>query len=757
MKKDVHCFKSLFWSADICVDQMEDFKKEVSDTNHKIEGILTFVLIFIDIALLCVDAYVSDFWSLNCHVFGKYSYFHLILLIAPSIFLIISHKISKGDDDKNSIQSIVNTLLVGTVLITCALIASSNARINIQPFAYIAALFCIASLVLLNKYEMFIIYTASFSVYIIGLIIADIHIRQRLGNILFLAILNFLAMVITRIRYVSFLKEFRDNTIILEKNTQLKNLMTLLKATFDSIPDPIIVKNPELEILHVNRAAEKFYGKSVDEILGHKCYELRNRDAVCDKCILDDVLKKDQSVELIEEYNPETETWIEQRSYPVIDDNGHIIRIIDHLRDNTRQKNAEIELQRINSILSAQLEASLDGIVITDGNNRILSYNKRFISILDVPDSLLYDNDGERLKEFIVEGMVDREDFYKLIRFPYKDLPDKCYEKIRMRNNRALDVCSVPVVFSEYEARGSVWFFRDITDKEKMIEALQRSAEENERLLKESMEYDELKSEFFANISHEFRTPINVLLGIIQLMNTMKYDGISLENTEKNKRYLRIMKQNCYRLLRLTNNLIDMTKLDNGFFEANLKNCNIVQIIEDITLSVASYIENKGVCLMFDTDIEEKIMAVDPDKLERIMLNLLSNAVKFTERGGSIIVKMNDKGEGIEVSVKDTGIGIPEDKLSVIFERFRQVNSLLTREREGSGIGLSLTKNLVELLGGNIRATSKQGDGSEFIFWLPYRSVEAEALDKEELYKNQSQVERIHIEFSDIYSIQNSI
>lgn len=217
------------------------------------------------------------------------------------------------------------------------------------------------------------------------------------------------------------------------------------------------------------------------------------------------------------------------------------------------------------------------------------------------------------------------------------------------------------------------------------------------------------------------------------------------------------MKQNCYRLLRLTSNLIDMTKLDNGYFEVSLKNCNVVQIIEDITLSVASYIENKGIRLTFDTDIEEKTMAVDPDKLERIMLNLLSNAVKFTEREGSIFVNVSDKEDGIEISVRDTGIGIPEDKLNVIFERFRQVNNLLTREREGSGIGLSLTKNLVELLGGNIRVKSKQGEGSEFIVWLPYSYVEGEAVDEDELYNNQSRVERIHIEFSDIYSIQNSI
>lgn len=392
-----------------------------------------------------------------------------------------------------------------------------------------------------------------------------------------------------------------------------------------------------------------------------------------------------------------------------------------------------------------------------DENDHILDYNKRLINILEIPESLLQDNDGEKLKKFVIKNIVSTEEVNELTKLYNNGMNDKSYKKIRLRSDRVLEVCSVQVALSDYETCGRVWYFRDVTDKECMIGALKQSAEENEKLLKESMKYDMLKNEFFANVSHEFRTPINVLLGVIQLMNTMKYDNLGLECTEKIMRYLRIMKQNCYRLLRLTSNLIDMTKLDNGYFEVSLKNCNVVQIIEDITLSVASYIENKGIRLTFDTDIEEKTMAVDPDKLERIMLNLLSNAVKFTEREGSIFVNVSDKEDGIEISVRDTGIGIPEDKLNVIFERFRQVNNLLTREREGSGIGLSLTKNLVELLGGNIRVKSKQGEGSEFIVWLPYSYVEGEAVDEDELYNNQSRVERIHIEFSDIYSIQNSI
>ena len=162
------------------------------------------------------------------------------------------------------------------------------------------------------------------------------------------------------------------------------------------------------------------------------------------------------------------------------------------------------------------------------------------------------------------------------------------------------------------------------------------------------------------------------------------------------------MKQNCYRLLRLVNNLIDITKIDSGFMELNLKNVNIIEVVENITLSTAEYIESKSRTIIFDTDIEEKIMAIDPEQMERVILNLISNATKFTSPGDTIEVTIYDKDKYILISIKDTGIGIPQDKLDSIFERFKQVDPLLSRRSEGSGIGLSLVKSLVEMHNGNI-------------------------------------------------------
>jgi signal transduction histidine kinase len=276
---------------------------------------------------------------------------------------------------------------------------------------------------------------------------------------------------------------------------------------------------------------------------------------------------------------------------------------------------------------------------------------------------------------------------------------------------------------------------------------------ENNRLLKEAMEYDQLKSEFFSNISHEFRTPINVILGTLQLMEMQGLPSNPLSSDEKSMRRIKVMKQNCYRLLKMTNNLLDITKIEAGFFEITLHNYNIVQVIEDITLSVAEYTENKGLKLIFDTDIEEKVMAVDADKIERIMLNLLSNAVKFSKTGGRISVNIQNNVHTVCIIVSDTGIGIPENKLNIIFERFRQVDSSLSRDYEGSGIGLALVKNLVELHGGRISVKSDYGENTEFRIELPVKLID-EDINLMPISNKHNYVQRLTMEFSDIYAIR---
>jgi signal transduction histidine kinase len=296
-------------------------------------------------------------------------------------------------------------------------------------------------------------------------------------------------------------------------------------------------------------------------------------------------------------------------------------------------------------------------------------------------------------------------------------------------------------------------YWKRISEKAliKKTEHFKKRAEENRMLYTEAIQYDKVKTEFFANISHELRTPLNVLLGTIQLFDMYAKKGDIVYKVIDIDKKVNVMKQNCFRLLRLVNNLIDITKIDSGYFELQLHNKDIISIIEDITLSVADYVENKGLSLIFDTEIEEKVLSCDPDKIERIMLNLLSNAIKFTPEGGCIQVNIYNRKDYIAVCVKDSGIGIPEDKKGMIFERFRQVDKSLSRNREGSGIGLSLTKSLVEMHNGKIYVDSNLGEGSTFTFELPVKLIEDESDDVDKKIE-AGHIERVSLEFSDIYS-----
>lgn len=320
------------------------------------------------------------------------------------------------------------------------------------------------------------------------------------------------------------------------------------------------------------------------------------------------------------------------------------------------------------------------------------------------------------------------------------------FSKILRLDGRIIEVENKSTLII-YDGKSTILsILHDITPDIK-IEKLQRDVEENIKLLNETREMNKLITDFLSNVSHELKTPLNVIFAAVQTLNL--YNEETENNRMLRRKYFYMIKQNCYRLIKLINNLLDITRIDSGFIKPTFQNCNIVNIIEDITLSVASYVENKGMKLVFDTDIEEKETSCDPDKIERIILNIISNSIKFTGKGGEILVNIKDEDDGITVSIKDNGIGIPEEKLDSIFERFSQVDKSLSRDKEGTGIGLTLVKLLVEMHKGSIKVKSKLGEGSEFIIYLP--SIQADELINEER-NYEVDIERINIEFSDIYS-----
>ena len=281
------------------------------------------------------------------------------------------------------------------------------------------------------------------------------------------------------------------------------------------------------------------------------------------------------------------------------------------------------------------------------------------------------------------------------------------------------------------------------------IEMQNKSIKNLSNLYDSTIQYDKDITDFFINITHELKTPLSVILGAIQLMELKNQPPY--EEQDKSAGTHQIIRLNCYRILRLVNNLLDFARLDSGYLKLNPANCNIVGLVEDITQSVIPYARQKQLTLLFDTQHEEIVTAVDMEKIERVILNLLSNAIKFTGRGGQIKVTIHSMDSKVFISVKDTGIGIPGDKQKEIFERFQQVCSNKSREYEGSGIGLSLVKSFVDLHQGTISVTSEENQGSEFIISLPLRRLETHEEKPEDpsVSDHRNKIEEaINIEFS---------
>lgn len=299
------------------------------------------------------------------------------------------------------------------------------------------------------------------------------------------------------------------------------------------------------------------------------------------------------------------------------------------------------------------------------------------------------------------------------------------------------------------------WQVKYIEDKKIAVctarDISERKAYEREKeAYKQKVAIEKIRNEFFSNVSHEFRTPINIILASIQLIegkNTIS----DFSEEDRLKKYMKKIRQNTYRLLKLSNNLIDLTKMDIGFEPLKLANHNIISIIEETTLSVVSYAENNGITLIFDTEVEELIMACDVEKIERIILNLLSNAVKFTPRGGEIEVNILEKPDTIVISVKDTGIGIPKEKCPFIFERCEQVDTSLRRRCEGTGMGLAIVKSIIDMYHGEISVSSIVGEGTNFTVTLPRYIIEEQGVEENLEQTTTLKVERGMVEFSDIY------
>jgi PAS domain S-box-containing protein len=262
---------------------------------------------------------------------------------------------------------------------------------------------------------------------------------------------------------------------------------------------------------------------------------------------------------------------------------------------------------------------------------------------------------------------------------------------------------------------------RDITQDRALEQRLREYTDNLERMVAEKtaelrkvnaelVRANQLKSQFLANMSHELRTPLNAIMGFAEAIR----DGVAGDPSPEQGEFAEDIYQAGRQLLGMINDILDLAKVEAGAMELTLEACDLAALIDEVMRVARGLARRKGVELKTDIEPRPLELTVDPLKLKQILYNLLSNAVKFTDAGGTARVEARLEKETVVIRVSDTGIGIAPEDLVTLFEEFRQVDSSLTRKHEGTGLGLALTKRLVELHGGEITVESELGKGTTF-------------------------------------------
>ena len=529
-----------------------------------------------------------------------------------------------------------------------------------------------------------------------------------------------------------------------------------LEELLDKIPYEIFIKDTNGIYQYVNLATEKKLGIKKEEIIGKNDYDIRPKTLahICDE--------SDKSV--LENGDKE---FVEDK---IINDNIETrYEIFKALLNNDKDK---VKIGGIAKFISE--DKSLQ-ISINENSNKIMNNPKILNSssvyygiLKDLKSAVKCNEVGLYLYDKNKNAMIlnnhfgEDEAFFEESYNITMDIEKNYFYNYECKIEEKLNFNSVKYIYLlkiNNNLLGCIHIYYENKPKKINEEFIKYiciilSFIKDKKNLKHAVEIESLKSEFFANLSHEFKTPLNIILSTVQLV--MNYIEVNNEYPDYNmfNKCLSNIKQNSYRILKIANNLIDMSKIDGNFYSINMGNYNIVEVVENIVQSLAEYMKDNKRNIIFDTMEEEIITACDPDQIERIILNLLSNAMKFTSHGGNIYVDMevNDRCNKVIIKISNDGEKINfEDRLR-IFERFTQSESLLTRRAEGTGIGLTLVKSLVKLHNGEVYVNTEFEEGTQFCIELPIRKIKKFKNNNVREKSIVSKVEKFNIEFSDIYN-----
>ncbi|NOH04039.1 MAG: hypothetical protein HND47_19750 [Chloroflexi bacterium] len=262
------------------------------------------------------------------------------------------------------------------------------------------------------------------------------------------------------------------------------------------------------------------------------------------------------------------------------------------------------------------------------------------------------------------------------------------------------------------------------------LEAM-RLTEELRKRAAELKELDRLKSAFLANMSHELRTPLNSILGFTDVM----LEGLDGKLTEYMDTDLRLIQKNGQHLLHLINDVLDMAKIESGRMNLHAEMFKVHTVLDEVVGITSALASEKNLALFIEEDSDRNVeIYADSTRIRQVLINLVNNAIKFTEKGRISVCVKPMEGARVLVTVKDTGLGIPADHLEAIFQEFTQVDSSTTRKAGGTGLGLPISRRLVEMHGGRLWAESSgvDGEGSAFHVELPVEARITDVVERQE-------------------------
>jgi len=425
-----------------------------------------------------------------------------------------------------------------------------------------------------------------------------------------------------------------------------------------------------------------------------------------------------------------------------------------HYTYNAERKLAVEKLTASESRYRRLFESAKDGILILDAETGMIKdVNPFLVKMLGYTKEQFIEKEIWEIG-FFKDIAANKDKFFELKQkeyVRYEDLP------LETTEGRKINVEFVSNVYSEDHHDVIQCNIRDITERKQaeqvQIIANKEIAFQNEEKEKRAIELviakehaeqsDRLKSAFLANMSHEIRTPMNGILGFSELLKEPGLTG------EKQQEYIRIIEKSGARMLNIINNIVDISKIEANQMNVDIKDCNINEKVEFIYIFFKPQVEEKGMQLIYKNSlpINEAIIRSDNEKIYSILTNLVKNAINYS-KVGTIEFGYIKRGENLEFYVKDTGIGISKDRQSAIFERFIQADISDKMARQGAGLGLSISKAYVEMLGGKIWVESEEGIGSTFYFTLPYNAEpdKKKAVEKVVLVQNgENQIKDLKI------------